>query len=71
MTVISRENCNVDESYRGEITKRMICAGIPDVGGRDACQGDSGGPIVALVDGEDDNDGSKQSPFQSAKIHTT
>ena len=24
----------------------MICAGYPDVGGRDACQGDSGGPFV-------------------------
>ncbi|XP_013186269.1 trypsin, alkaline C [Amyelois transitella] len=27
------------------VTTNMICAGILDVGGRDACQGDSGGPL--------------------------
>ncbi|CAH2094965.1 unnamed protein product [Euphydryas editha] len=27
------------------ITDNMICAGLLDVGGRDACQGDSGGPL--------------------------
>lgn len=27
------------------VTKNMICAGILDVGGKDACQGDSGGPL--------------------------
>ncbi|XP_059058699.1 trypsin, alkaline C-like [Achroia grisella] len=27
------------------VTPNMICAGILDVGGRDACQGDSGGPL--------------------------
>ncbi|XP_049881908.1 trypsin, alkaline B-like [Pectinophora gossypiella] len=28
------------------VTSSMICAGILDVGGRDACQGDSGGPLI-------------------------
>ncbi|XP_053619220.1 trypsin CFT-1-like [Plodia interpunctella] len=28
------------------ITQNMICAGVIDVGGRDACQGDSGGPLL-------------------------
>lgn len=27
------------------ISDNMICAGILDVGGKDACQGDSGGPL--------------------------
>ncbi|KAL0819196.1 hypothetical protein ABMA28_008448 [Loxostege sticticalis] len=27
------------------ITRNMICAGVLDVGGRDACHGDSGGPL--------------------------
>ncbi|CAK1545769.1 unnamed protein product [Leptosia nina] len=29
------------------VTRNMICAGLLDVGGRDACQGDSGGPLYA------------------------
>jgi len=29
-----------------KFTDRMFCAGILNVGGKDACQGDSGGPIV-------------------------
>ncbi|XP_032515459.1 trypsin, alkaline B-like [Danaus plexippus] len=28
------------------VTPEMMCAGILDVGGKDACQGDSGGPVV-------------------------
>ncbi|XP_033316925.1 trypsin-4-like [Bombus bifarius] len=28
------------------ITRRMICAGYVNAGGKDACQGDSGGPLV-------------------------
>ncbi|XP_045538035.1 trypsin, alkaline C-like [Papilio machaon] len=27
------------------VTPNMICAGLLDIGGRDACQGDSGGPL--------------------------
>ncbi|VVC99575.1 unnamed protein product [Leptidea sinapis] len=27
------------------VTRNMICAGLLDIGGRDACQGDSGGPL--------------------------
>ncbi|GBP00090.1 Trypsin CFT-1 [Eumeta japonica] len=29
-----------------DITPGMLCAGVLDVGGRDACQGDSGGPLA-------------------------
>lgn len=29
-----------------DITDGMLCAGILDVGGKDACQGDSGGPLA-------------------------
>ena len=53
MEIISRRECNVPNSYNGEVSKSMICAGIPGVGGVDACQGDSGGPIVSLVDGDE------------------
>ncbi|CAD0199859.1 unnamed protein product [Chrysodeixis includens] len=35
-----------DYDYMPDVTNGMLCAGILDVGGKDACQGDSGGPLV-------------------------
>jgi secreted trypsin-like serine protease len=43
--LVSLTDCNDRNSYRGEITARMICAGLP-AGGKDSCDGDSGGPLV-------------------------
>lgn len=40
--LINSTNCKA--AYPGQITDRMICAGL-DKGGKDSCQGDSGGPL--------------------------
>lgn len=47
---IPTNECNSKNSYNGQITDAMMCAG-EDGGGEDACQGDSGGPLVRLGGG--------------------
>jgi trypsin len=47
--LVSRANCNDANSYDGDVTGRMICAGL-DGGGKDTCQGDSGGPLTRKQD---------------------
>ena len=36
--------------YMPQVTDGMVCAGILDVGGKDACGGDSGGPLAHFGD---------------------
>ncbi|XP_030774717.1 transmembrane protease serine 4 isoform X3 [Rhinopithecus roxellana] len=47
--VIDSTRCNADDAYQGEVTEKMVCAGIPE-GGVDTCQGDSGGPLMYQSD---------------------
>lgn len=46
LPIVDNATCNARESYNGEITPQMMCAGQRD-GGQDSCQGDSGAPFTS------------------------
>lgn len=48
LPVLDQEDCKKSFVVEG-VTDTMFCAGLLNVGGKDACTGDSGGPLV--VDG--------------------
>jgi secreted trypsin-like serine protease len=45
--IVGRDRCNSEQSYDGQVTARMLCAGLRR-GGKDSCQGDSGGPLMVM-----------------------
>ena len=45
LPLAGRADCNDANSYNGQISDRMMCAGKAG-GGIDTCQGDSGGPLA-------------------------
>ncbi|KAM6158601.1 transmembrane protease serine 4 [Rhynchocyon petersi] len=47
--VIDSVRCNAEDAYQGEVTEKMLCAGVLE-GGVDTCQGDSGGPLMYQSD---------------------
>lgn len=53
VNIVNQEVCAERYAYLSSnnsnwpnVTSGMLCAGILDIGGKDACQGDSGGPLA-------------------------